>query len=109
MDEPLSAMLPYRRPLQPGVLDLAGNGVLAAYCMVGPPPETSDDDELANRVQLLGRGLGLLNTGDTVQIIFHRLEAPEPSALQFEHEAAQVVHNELRALWKSQEHWVTFA
>jgi hypothetical protein len=109
MDEPLSAMLPYRRPLQPGVLDLAGNGVLAAYYLVGPPPETSDDDDLANCVQLLGRGTGLLNTGDTLQIIFHRLEAPEPPALQFEHEAAQAVHDELRALWKSQEHWVTLA
>ncbi|MBV8456083.1 MAG: hypothetical protein JO122_05660, partial [Acetobacteraceae bacterium] len=89
------------------MLDLASNGVLAAYHLVGPPPETSDDEELAYYVQLLGRGLGLFNTRDTVQFLFHRLEAPEPPKLQFEHQAAQVVHDELRALWKSQEHWLT--
>jgi type IV secretory pathway VirB4 component len=107
MDEPLSAMLPYRRPIGDGGLDLAGNGVLIGTHLVGPPPETSDDADLANCVQLLGRGIGLLNTRDTLQILFHRLQAPEPPKLQFEHEAAQVVHDELRALWKGQEHWLT--
>jgi type IV secretion system protein TrbE len=107
MDEPLSFILPYRRPIGDGGLDLAGNGVLTAAHLVGPPPETSDDADLANCVQLLGRGIGLLNTRDTLQILFHRLQAPEPPKLQFEHEAAQVVHDELRALWKGQEHWLT--
>jgi type IV secretion system protein TrbE len=105
MDHPLSDIIAYRRPIQDGVLDLASNGLLMGMHLVGPPPETSDDDDLANCVQLLGRGIGLLNTRDTIQVVFHRLEAPEPPRLTFEHQAAQAVHDELRALWKSQEHW----
>lgn len=107
MDQPLSSVLSYGKPIGEGDLDLCGTGVMRSFRFYGPSPEVSNDDDLADCVERLGKAVGLLGTRDTAQVIFDRLEAPQPARIQFEHEAAQMVHDDLRATWHEREHWIT--
>jgi hypothetical protein len=82
MDNSLSSALSYGRPINEGALDLRGTGLLVGNHLRGPSPELNDEEDLADRVQQLGKALTHLTTGDTVQILFDRLEAPAPATLR---------------------------
>jgi type IV secretion system protein VirB4 len=106
---PLSRLLPWRRFIKPGVLDLRGGGICTGFDLIGPSPEVSDAADLSNRVYQQARALVHLGTGDTIYDIFSRLPAPKAPDREFRHPAAEMVYRELQEQYDRQEHWYTRA
>jgi type IV secretion system protein VirB4 len=107
--KPLADALPYRQFLRdrPGVIDLRDDGILKGYWLVGPSPDSSDEENLLAKSEQLGASPVHLRTADAIQVVFDRRPAPLPPDLHYGRPAAALVMAEMRERFAAEEHWIT--
>jgi type IV secretory pathway VirB4 component len=99
--------IPYRQflPPNPNEIDLRGLGFTLGFAMRGPEPESSTPATRLALSQQITSAFARLNTGDMVDVIFHRMRAPQPPARSYPSAAARLVDQEHRSV----EHWINKA
>jgi type IV secretion system protein TrbE len=101
-------VIPYRS-LRDNEADIRGIGTMRGFFIQGPSPESSTPSTRLAAAQQVTAAFTRLGTGDTVDIIFNRLQAPEPPLRSYPSEAARLIDQEHRERFRAADYWVTRA
>jgi type IV secretion system protein VirB4 len=105
--ETVDQLIPYRCfGRDPNEIDVRGTGMMLGFSMQGPSPETETPTTRLALAQQVTAAFTRLGTGDTIDIIFNRLQAEEPPPRSYPSEAARLIDQEHRERFRAANYWV---